>query len=120
MKKLGLLVALVIVAGASFAQSAKTVKLSQTPGEFETKEITLKAGKPYVFEVTNNGVDHEIGFVLAPKGKTDQANHIGAAYLSKAVKDGESATSQEVTLEAGEYVYFCPLNPTPEYRLIVK
>ena len=23
-------------------------------------------------------------------------------------------------LEPGEYVYSCPLNPTPDYRLIVK
>lgn len=120
MKKIGLLVALVIVAGASFGQKAKTVKLNQVPGEFEKKEITLKAGKPYVFEVTNQGVDHEVGFVVAPKGQTEQANHVKEAYLKKTVNDGESAQSNVVTLEAGEYVYFCPLNPTPEYTLVVK
>ena len=25
----------------------------------------------------------------------------------------------EVTLKPGEYVYSCPLNPTPDYRLVV-
>ena len=27
--------------------------------------------------------------------------------------------SQVVSLEPGEYVYFCPLNPTAEYNLTV-
>ena len=26
----------------------------------------------------------------------------------------------EVTLEPGEYLYSCPLNPTPNYRIIVE
>jgi len=120
MKKIGLIMVLAIVASSVFAQTAQTVKLSQIPGEFETEEIALKAGQPYVFEVTNNGVDHAVGFVIAPKGKTDQANHVSAAYLSKVIKDGESSTSQEVVLEAGEYVYFCPMNPTPQYSLTVE
>ncbi|MCG8388329.1 MAG: cupredoxin domain-containing protein [Cytophagales bacterium] len=105
---------------AGFAQEAKTVKLEQTPGEFKTKELKLKAGKPYVFDVTNKGVDHAVGFVIAPAGKTDQDHHVQAAYLSKTIKDGESAKSGEVTLEKGEYVYFCPLNPTPQYKITVK
>ncbi len=104
----------------SFAQEAETVKLDQTPGEFVTKELTLKAGEAYVFEVTNKGVDHEVGFVIAPEGKTDQKNHVKDAYLAKTIKDGETAQSKAVTLEKGEYVYFCPLNPTPQYKITVK
>ncbi len=105
---------------AGFAQKAKTIKLEQTPGEFATTELTLKSGTPYVFEVNNKGVDHAVGFVIAPEGKTDQEHHIQSAYLSKTIKDGESAKSGEVTLEKGEYVYFCPLNPTPQYKITVK
>ena len=30
-----------------------------------------------------------------------------------------STQDYEVTLEPGEYVYSCPLNPTPDYRLTV-
>ena len=104
----------------TYAQKPETVSLSQTTGEFNKKELTLKAGKAYVFEVKNDGVDHELGFVVAPKGKTDEKNHIPEAYLTKTIKNGESATSKTVTLEKGEYVYFCPLNPTPLYTLIVK
>ncbi|MEO0469823.1 MAG: cupredoxin domain-containing protein [Bacteroidota bacterium] len=102
------------------AQNAKTVKLKQTPGEFAKENLTLKAGQPYVFQIANKGVDHPVGFVIAPKGKTDQANHIQSAYLSKTITDGEKGRSKEVVLEAGEYVYFCPLNPTPQYTITVK
>jgi len=55
----------------------KTVSLEQTEGEFTQKSLTLSEGV-YVFEIANANVDHEVGFVLAPKGKTDQANHIKA------------------------------------------
>ncbi|TRX58771.1 hypothetical protein FNH22_12910 [Fulvivirga sp. M361] len=109
-----------LISSVSFGQKAKTVKLEQTPGEFSKTELTLKAGKPYVFDVKNAGVDHEVGFVIAPAGKTDQEHHVKSAYLSETIKDGQSATSGEVTLEKGEYVYFCPLNPTPQYKITVK
>jgi len=103
-----------------FAQSAETISLKQVPGEFEETTLTLEAGKAYVFEVSNAGVDHEVGFVVAPEGMTEQKNHIKNAYLTKTIEDGETATSKEVVLEKGEYVYFCPLNPTPQYKLVVK
>ncbi len=121
---------LIIVAGiaigrplfihATYAQEVKTIQLDQTPGKFETTELELKAGRPYVFEVRNAGVDHEVGFVVAPKGKTDADNHITNAYLTKTINDGETGRSKEVVLEAGEYVYWCPLNPTPQYKITVK
>lgn len=98
----------------------QTIKLEQTKGKFNIERLTLEAGSPYVFEVTNNGVDHEVGFVIAPKGKTDQANHIAEAYVAKMIKNGEKSSSKEVTLAKGEYVYFCPLNPTPQYTIIVE
>lgn len=104
----------------SIAQNINTIKLEQTTGEFKTTELTLEAGKPYAFEVTNVGVDHEVGFVIAPAGKTDADNHVKNAYLANTIADGESARSQVVVLEAGEYVYWCPLNPTPQYKITVK
>ncbi len=102
------------------AQEAETVSLVQVPGKFEQTELTLKAGKTYVFEVANSGVDHEVGFVIAPKGKTGQADHVQSAYLKSTIEDGETATSNKVVLEKGEYVYFCPLNPTPQYSITVE
>jgi hypothetical protein len=96
-----------------------TIALEQTPGEFNQKSLSLKEGI-YVFDIANKGVDHEVGFVLAPKGKTDQANHIKEAYVTAPVKTGTSSKTNEVTLTKGEYVYFCPLNPTEQYPLVVK
>jgi plastocyanin len=102
----------------SFSQAPKTVVLEQTNGEFTVKEIHLSPGD-YVFEIVNSGVDHEVGFVLAPEGKTDADNHLKEAYVTKTVANGKSSMTSEVTLEKGTYVYFCPLNPTPQYKLVV-
>jgi uncharacterized cupredoxin-like copper-binding protein len=123
MKKAYTIIALMaglFISAGSTAQEAETIKLVQKPGVFTTEELKLEAGKTYVFDVVNEGIDHEVGFVVAPKGKTDQKHHVKEAYLSKTIKDGESAASQEVTLEKGEYVFFCPLNPTPQYTLVVE
>jgi len=113
------LIALAFSFSLSFAQDAKVISLEQTKGEFTVKELTVSPGQ-YVFEVSNNGIDHEVGLVVAPEGKTDQSGHIKEAYLKETVKKGGSATSNLVTLTPGTYVYFCPLNPTPQYKLIVK
>ena len=113
------LIVLLSIVTASFAQEAKKVQLEQTTGEFTVKELTLSPGD-YVFEVNNAGVDHAIGFVIAPEGKTDQKHHIQNAYLKNTIKNGESASSNVVSLKKGEYVYFCPLNPTPQYKLTVR
>jgi len=47
-------------------------------------------------------------------------NHIKEAYVTKAVATGKTESSKEVKLKKGNYVYFCPLNPTPQYKLIVE
>jgi plastocyanin len=114
----------IVLVATSFVANAqknivKTVALEQTKGEFTQQSITLSPGD-YVFEIANNGIDHEVGFVLAPKGKTDQAHHIKNAYVTSTVKKDSKSKSKVVRLEKGEYTYFCPLNPTPQYRLIVK
>ncbi len=113
---------LVIVFGVSMninAQDLKTVALEQTKGEFTQKSLTLTEGT-YIFEIANTNVGKDVGFVLAPKGKTDQANHIKNAYVTSLVKNNSKSTSKQVTLKKGEYVYFCPLNKTPQYTLIVE
>ncbi|MEO9870557.1 cupredoxin domain-containing protein [Ekhidna sp.] len=102
------------------AQEPQKISLVQTPGEFVQQELKLEAGKSYVFEVENSGVDRQVGFVIAPKGKTNKENHVQSAYLFKTIGDGEKAASKTVTLEKGEYVYFCPLNPTPQYKIVVE
>ncbi|RNC88327.1 MAG: hypothetical protein ED556_03845 [Winogradskyella sp.] len=100
---------------------ATTVTLEQTKGEFTQKELVLNAGD-YIFEISNNNVGHNVGFVLVQKGKdaSNPENHIKTAYVTKAVANNTSETSKVTSLEKGEYVYFCPLNPTPQYTLTVK
>jgi len=109
----------VTVSAQETTRDVETISLEQTDGEFTQKTLNLSEGT-YVFEIANKDVDHEVGFVLAPKGKTNEANHIKAAYVKSPVKTGSTSLTNEVTLEKGEYVYFCPLNPTPEYTLIVE
>ncbi|WP_299363616.1 cupredoxin domain-containing protein [Winogradskyella sp.] len=96
---------------------ATVVSLEQTKGEFTQKTITLAEGS-YIFEISNNNVGHQVGFVLAPKSNPEA--HIKTAYVTKAVDNNSKETSNITTLEKGEYVYFCPLNPTPQYTLIVE
>ncbi|PQB05283.1 hypothetical protein [Aureitalea marina] len=96
---------------------SKRVKLEQTPGEFTQQTLKLKPGS-YIFEVTNKGIDHAVGFVLAPKSDPDA--HIQSAYVTKAIAKGATERSNTTVLTKGEYVYFCPLNPTPQYKLIVE
>jgi hypothetical protein len=113
---------LVLVLSVSFqanAQETKTVSLEQTKGEFTQKGLTLSEGT-YIFEISNKEVGHDVGFVLAPKGKVEAENHIKNAYVTSVVKNNSKSTSKKVTLKKGKYVYFCPLNPTPQYTLTVK
>lgn len=102
-------------------EEIKLIQLNQIPGEFTNGDLTLEAGT-YKFEVQNSGVDHEVGLVLAPKSdEITEADHIQNAYVTQVVKDGEVQECKgEVTLEKGEYVYFCPLNPTPQYTITVE
>lgn len=100
-------------------ESVKTVSLEQTKGEFTQTQITLKEGT-YIFEISNNNVGKDVGFVLQPKGKKGQENHIKEAYVKNLVSNNTKQTSNKVTLTKGEYTYFCPLNKTPQYTLVVE
>ena len=124
MKKLvfSFLVAFIVLAGttAIAQEKAKVVKLAQVEGKFTKEKLTLKPGS-YIFEVKNKNVDKALGLVVAPADAEGKAGvHIKEGYLAKTIEKGESARSQVVTLEPGTYKYFCPLNPTPEYTIVVK
>ncbi|AZJ34561.1 cupredoxin domain-containing protein [Tenacibaculum singaporense] len=118
-KVVAILVLLVGLAFTANAQKAKTISLEQTKGKFTQKSLSLSEGT-YVFEISNKNVGHDVGFVLAPKGKTEEKHHIKNAYVTSLVKNNSKSSSKKVTLTKGEYVYFCPLNPTPQYTLTVK
>jgi len=120
MKKVILAVALVFGAVISMSaqdqmmeKTTQTIALEQVPGEFVQKKITVNEGT-YVFEISNNEVGHDVGFVLVEKGKdiSKPENHIQTAYVTEVVGTGKSQTSKPTKLAKGEYVYFCPMNPT--------
>ncbi|WP_298237093.1 cupredoxin domain-containing protein [uncultured Algibacter sp.] len=102
-------------------KAAKTIALEQTKGEFVQKALTVSEGT-YVFEVANIHAAKEVGLVLVKKGQdaSKPENHIKTAYVTQVVKDGETQKTNATTLKKGEYVYFCPLNPTPQYTLTVQ
>ena len=80
------------------------------------KTIRLKAGK-YVFRVTNKNVPYALGFWLRGDGLLNRAklpSTSGGGLTLGTSRD------YEIDLPAGEYVYSCPLNPTPDYRLVVE
>jgi hypothetical protein len=89
-------------------QSAE-VRLSQA------ETINLKPGDT-TFRVTNKSVSYALGFWLRGEGL------IGYASLPSVSGGGlTTGTTRDykITLKPGAYIYSCPLNPTPNYRLVV-
>ena len=82
--------------------------------------MELKPGT-YTFRVTNKNVPYELGFWLRSKGY-DWRNPIHKLTKTSISGGGMvlgKTQDYEVTLKPGEYVYSCPLNTTPDYRLVV-
>ncbi len=77
--------------------------------------LTVKPGK-YIFRVTNRNVPYELGFWLRGVGlaRLLQPNVSGGGLTEGVTRD------YSVELTPGNYAYSCPLNPTPDYPLIVK
>lgn len=140
-------IALAIFAMGTHAQAAPTViDLTQTGCQFlepegqnhnfqtnsakdckainaETGSKRLSASKPlelkpgsYIFRVTNQNVPYELGFYLRGAG-------LGRLTLPKVSGGGLTTGKTQdyaIDLKEGSYVYSCPLNPTPDYPIVVK
>lgn len=86
-----------------------------------SRVLELKPGK-YTFRVVNKNVPYELGFWLRSKGydwrnpvhKVTKVSVSGGGLVEGKSRD------YEVDLKPGEYVYSCPLNTTPDYKLVVK
>lgn len=79
------------------------------------KKIELKPGK-YIFRVTNNNVPYALGFWLRGDGLLARATlpSVSGGGLNPGV-----TKDYVIDLKPGEYIYSCPLNPTPNYKLLV-
>ena len=93
-------------------------KINEKTGNDRLKQsaaITLKPGK-YIFRVTNKNVPYGLGFWLRGSGfgRVTLPSVSGGGLNKGVTKD------YVIDLKPGNYVYSCPLNPTPDYPLIVK
>lgn len=90
---------------------------AQTGAERQSqlKPLKLKAGD-YLFRVTNRDVPYELGFYLRGAG----LNQVRLPKVSGGGQTQGVAQEYRVSLVPGEYVFSCPLNPTPDYPLIVE
>lgn len=79
------------------------------------KVIRLKPGR-YVFRVTNRNVPYPLGFWLRGDGVLNRARlpSVSGGGITPGV-----TRSYQLILKPGKYIYSCPLNPTPDYKLIV-
>lgn len=71
--------------------------------------------------MTNKNVPYELGFWLREKGY-DWRNPLHKLTKTSVSGGGLSTgKSQEykVSLKPGEYLFSCPLNTTPDYRMVV-
>lgn len=91
------------------------INLNQKVGIYHQGNLKLKPGK-YIFSIKNENVDHEVGFVLSKKGFLMKNN----IAMLRGLYEGQTKQSEVVDLNPGEYQYFCPLNPTPEYIIKVE
>ncbi len=80
------------------------------------KPLVLKPGK-YVFHVANKNVPYELGFWL--RGATLTSRVTLPSVSGGGITPG-GARDYEIDLKPGEYVYSCPLNNTPDYKLVVR
>jgi hypothetical protein len=87
----------------------------------DAEVIELAAGA-YVFRVTNKDVPYELGFWLREHDYnwTNPLHQLTKTRISGGGLAVGTTKDYEVELEPGEYLYSCPLNPTPDYRIVVK
>lgn len=78
--------------------------------------LRLRPGK-YIFRVANRDVPYELGFWL--RGKS-LAGRVTLPSVSGGGLHPGKTQDYAIELKPGEYVYSCPLNPTPDYPLVVK
>ena len=82
----------------------------------EAKVLTLKPGT-YIFRVTNKNVPYPLGFWLRGSGIVDR---VALPSVSGGGLNPGATKDYAVTLKPGEYLYSCPLNSTPDYKLVVE
>lgn len=103
------------------AEDCNRINAETAAERLQTAEVlTLKPG-PATFRVTNRDVPYELGFWLResdyeagnPLHKLTKTSVSGGGLVEGTSRD------YDVDLKPGTYLYSCPLNPTPDYTLVV-
>jgi len=98
------------------SKAADCIRINKdTAGKRPFKVLRLKAGRT-IFRVTNNNVSYPLGFWVRGKG-------VGRLTLPSASGGGLATGATKdyiINLKPGKYLYSCPLNPTPNYPLVVE
>ena len=100
------------------------MKINREEGADRLANVTvmeLQAGT-HTFRVANRNVPYEVGFWLReadydwrnPLHKVKKISVSGGGLFEGRSKDFT------VELKPGEYIYSCPLNPTLNYKVVVK
>lgn len=82
----------------------------------DVEPLVLAPGE-YIFRVTNRNVSYPLGFWL--RGESLIARATLPSVSGGGLTPG-TTIDYRITLEPGEYVYSCPLNPTPDYPVVVR
>lgn len=90
---------------------------THTSADRLTKAKTLKlAAGNYIFRIKNQSVPYELGFWLRGDGVVNRARL--PSVSGRGLQPGKTK-DYAITLKSGQYVYSCPLNNTPDYKLVV-
>ena len=81
----------------------------------KSKTLNLKPGK-YVFRVKNKNVPYDLGFWI--RGSTLLTRATLPSTSGGGLSTGKSR-DYAITLKEGEYLFSCPLNTTPDYKVVV-
>lgn len=106
-----------MVHGYTAASKADCERINKETADarLEQAEVMTLAPGSYTFRVTNKDVAYPLGFWLRGEGlgRLTLPSVSGGGLSTGATKD------YEVELEPGEYVFSCPLNSTPDYKVVV-
>jgi hypothetical protein len=87
----------------------------------KARPLMLKPGS-YISRVTNKNVPYTLGFWLLSEGYSpfNPIHKLSKTSISGGGLDLGTTRDYAVVLKAGEnYEYFCPFNPTPDYKIVV-
>ena len=105
------------------SKKADCVAINKQSGDQRLESAAVMTLEPgdYIFRVANDDVPYEVGFWLRDKDYdwTDKVLGQKLSVSGGGLFKGKTK-DYAVTLEPGEYLYSCPLNTTPNYKLVVK